>query len=300
MKQFFYLSFWYLTSVIFKKRKPLQSVIFITDECNLACKHCCVYQTENNHIKSYESVKNNLVTAYKKGARFVDFEGGEPMIWRDGNKDINDLIALAKEIGFFSTTITTNGTLPIDHCHADSVWVSIDGIAETHDAIRGQGSFEQLATQLSEVKRGNISANMVVNALNYHDVERVLEWVKQHPNIQSIALNFHTPFPSTEALKLEKPLRNKVIDTVIAYKKKGHRIQNSVSGLRTMKGKVTPDYCWISDFYLPDGTYCDTCEGKNWNLCNECGFCMAGEMKSLVTLKPDTIISGLKLRILNK
>ncbi len=280
MKQLFYLPYWYLTSVIFK--------------------HCCVYQMENNHVKSYEKVKAELRIAYKKGARFVDFEGGEPMIWRDGEKTINDLIALAKRIGFFSTTITTNGILPFNECQADSIWISLDGIGDAHDAIRGKGSFEALANNLAETTHPHISANMVVNALNYHDVERVLEWVKQHPNLQSMAINFHTPFPGTEALLLAKPLRNNVLDTVIAYKKRGYPIQNSVSGLRTMKGKVTPDFCWISDFYLPDGTVCDTCEGKNLNLCNECGFCMAGEMKSLVTLRPDTIISGLKLRISNK
>ncbi len=300
MKQLFYLPYWYLTSVLFGRKKPLQSVIFITDECNLTCKHCCVYQLENKHIKTFDMVKKEIDNAYKKGSRFIDFEGGEPMIWRDGDKNINDLIAYAKALGFFSTTITTNGILPFSECKADSIWISLDGIDASHDAIRGKGSFAALAKNLGEATRKNISANMVVNAVNYQDVEKVMNWVNEHPNLQSLAVNFHTPFPGTEKLLLERSLRNEVIDTVIEYKKKGHRIQNSVSGLKIMKGAVTPKYCWISDFYLPDGSYCNTCEGKNHDLCGDCGFCMAGEMKSLVTLRPDTIISGLKLRISNQ
>ena len=40
------------------------------------------------------------------------------------DKRINDLIDLAKEIGFFSCTITTNAQLPFKNSNADSVHTS--------------------------------------------------------------------------------------------------------------------------------------------------------------------------------
>jgi MoaA/NifB/PqqE/SkfB family radical SAM enzyme len=60
----------------------LQSVVFISDKCNLQCKHCCAYAGSDKTpiINTYEEVKQKLKYCYKLGARFVDFEGGEPFL----------------------------------------------------------------------------------------------------------------------------------------------------------------------------------------------------------------------------
>ena len=50
VKQMFYLAKWFFGAKFFNQRKPLQSVIFISDKCNLACKHCNVYNYENPNI----------------------------------------------------------------------------------------------------------------------------------------------------------------------------------------------------------------------------------------------------------
>jgi hypothetical protein len=39
------------------------------------------------------------------------------------------------------------------------------------------------------------------------------------------------------------------------------------------------------------------CQGKKAGLCDRCGFCMAGEMHSVFTLKPDTILAGMNMRV---
>ena len=80
----------------FNKRKPLQSVIFISDKCNLACKHCNVYNHTNPHIKTFEQIREEIAYCYEQGSRFIDFEGGEPFIWENNGKRIDDLIDLAK------------------------------------------------------------------------------------------------------------------------------------------------------------------------------------------------------------
>ena len=111
MRKLFYLAQWFIRARFFGRRAPLQTVLFISDICNLRCKHCSVYELKNPHNMTYEQVREHLQYSYDQGSRFVDFEGGEVTIWKDGDKRINDLIALAKEIGFFSCTITTNAHL---------------------------------------------------------------------------------------------------------------------------------------------------------------------------------------------
>lgn len=297
MKSFFYLPWWFFKARILGIKRPLQTVLFISDKCNLACKHCSVYRTTNPNIKSYEQVKEELEYAYDLGSRFVDFEGGEPTLWRDGDKDLNSLIRLSREIGFYSATITTNAFMPFNNSEADSIWVSLDGLGEYHDDIRGKGVFERLVKHIKEADHPRISVNMVINSRNYTSVEETLEFAKNNPDIQSISLNFHNPYPGTEDLFLDWKTRAKVIDLIIQKKKAGYPIMNSVSGLKLMKNPTFKKVCWVSNFILSDGRRLPECAGKTAGLCDSCGLAMSGEMRSVFSLKPDTIFAGMKLRM---
>ena len=75
----------------------MQTVLFISDQCNLKCKHCAVYAKEKPNIMTYEEIRKELEYSYRLGSRFVDLEGGEVMLWKDGDYRINDVIDLAKE-----------------------------------------------------------------------------------------------------------------------------------------------------------------------------------------------------------
>jgi MoaA/NifB/PqqE/SkfB family radical SAM enzyme len=300
MKMFFYLPLWFIKTRIFGKKIPLQSVIFISDKCNLRCKHCSIYATKNTITKKYKQIKKELEYCYAQGSRFVDFEGGEPTLWQDSDKNLNSLLDLAKEIGFYSTTITTNGQKPFSDIKADSIWVSVDGIGEYHDEIRGRHTFEKLVQNIELANHPHLSINMVVNCLNYKDVDETIEFAKNNPKIEMISINFHTPYKGTEYLRLEHEQRCEVIDKVIAYKRKGYPIMNSVSGLKKMKHLKFKKYCWVSNFIHVNGLKTVDCGGSTQGMCSECGLCMSGEMNSLMNLAPDTIFAGLKLRMFGK
>ena len=297
MKSLLYLPWWFFKARFLGHKKPLQTVLFINDNCNLACKHCTIYKAKNPIIKPYEKIREELEYSYKEGSRFIDFEGGEPTLWREGEKNLNSLIRLAKEIGFYSTTITTNAQRPFTGSEADSIWVSLDGIGKYHDKIRGIGAFEHLVQNIATANHPALSVNMVVNTLNYTSVEETIEFAKKNPNIQSISINFHTPYEGTEYLFLDWEKRAEVIDLIIRKKKEGYPIMNSVSGLKLMKHNQFKKDCWVTNFIFSDGTRLTECAGKTVGVCDQCGFSMAGEMKSTFNLKPDTIFAGIKLRM---
>jgi MoaA/NifB/PqqE/SkfB family radical SAM enzyme len=297
MKSLFYLPLWFLKAKFFGVKAPLQTVLFISDKCNLACKHCTIYQSKNPHIKTFEQIKEELAYSYRLGSRFVDFEGGEPTLWREDDKDLNSLIRLAKAIGFYSTTITTNAQMPFEGSVADSIWVSLDGLGDFHDEIRGKGAFDRLVKHIASAQHPCLSVNMVINAQNYTSVEETIEFAKKNPHIRSISLNFHTPFEGTEELFLDWEKRLKIIDLIIQKKQAGYPIMNSVSGLKRMKNVQFKKQCWVSNFILSDGTRLAECQGKQAGVCDRCGFSMAGEMKAVFDLKPDTILAGLDLRM---
>lgn len=295
--QFLYLARWFIRAKFFGKKRPLQTVLFVTDKCNLSCRHCAIYARGSVTTKSFEKLREELAYSYGLGSRFVDFEGGEPFLWRDGDRDINDVIRLAKSMGFFSCTITTNAQLPFAGSAADSIWVSLDGVGQSHDDIRGKGAFETLCVNIATCGHPALSANMVINNRNYRAVRETVEFVKNHPALKSISLNFHTPFPGTESLMVNQAERERIVDDLIRLKKQGYPIMNSLAGLTRLKRNDFKTECWVTHFIMADGSRFEECQGKSAGLCPQCGFGMAGEMKSLFDLRPSTVLAGLKLRV---
>ncbi len=297
LSQICYLAQWFVRARFFGRRAPMQSVLFLSDRCNLSCKHCSVYNHTNPTSKTYRQIREELQYCYSLGSRFVDFEGGEPFLWRDGDKTVDDLCDLAHELGFYSCTITTNAQKPFPNSHADSIWVSLDGIGKSHDAVRGQGTFARLEENIAGCHHKALSVSMSVNTLNCDSVPQLLEYVRKSPYIKSVSFNFHTPFPGTEYLTLPQDRRERTIDTIIAYKRKGYPVMNTRAGLRRMKDLKFKKRCWITNYVLTDGSkhpipVCGEASG-----CKQCGFSMAGEMDAVFNFCPETILAGLNLRV---
>ncbi len=298
--QYIYLGWWFVRARFLGRKAPLQTVLFITDACNLRCKHCSVADVVGSKHRAFADIVADLQYSYDLGSRFVDLEGGEPTLWKEGDKTINDIIAAAKQIGFFSVTITTNAQQDFSWVRMDSLWVSMDGVGTYHEAVRGEGTFARLEHNIAAFHasgKAPLAVNMVVNNLNKDCLEEALEYARTNSAISQISVNFHTPFPGTEYLALSDEDKVKALDTVLAYKRKGYPIMNSRSGLK----KMYPDYmrahdmgqlCWVTNFVYPNGQR-GACMGD----CTKCGFCMAGEMASVFHFCPDTLLAGLSLRM---
>lgn len=301
IKHYFYLAQWFVRARFFGRRAPLQTVLFITDKCNLRCKHCSVYGSAGNRQRSFDDIVADMRYSYELSSRFIDLEGGEPTLWKQDGRTINDLIDAALEIGFFSITVTTNAQQDFSWIHPQSIWVSMDGVGEYHDKIRGEGAFARLEKYISTSGFKHICVNMVVNSLNYESLDAAMEYAKNSPYIEQISINFHTPYPGTEYLKLSKEKEVEIIDKVLEYKRRGYPIMNSRSGLRLMKRNMLGEVqlgkeCFVTNFIYTDGSR-GLCLGYGTEQCRVCGFCMAGEMASVFGFKPDTILSGFKLRM---
>ena len=166
LSQMFYLANWFFGARVLGRKRPLQTVLFISDKCNLKCKHCSVYAKADPHIMTYEEIRGELEYAYRLGSRFVDFEGGEVMIWRDGDYRIDDVIDLAREVGFFSATITTNAQLPFRGSHADSIWVSLNFYTPFPDAENLMITREQREEVIDTVIRMKREGYPIMNSIS--------------------------------------------------------------------------------------------------------------------------------------
>ena len=298
---YIYLGWWFVRARFFGRKAPLQTVLFITDKCNLRCKHCSVYGSAGYRQRAFADILEDMKESYRLGSRFIDLEGGEPTLWKEDGKTINDIIDAAMDMGFFSVTVTTNAQQDFSWIHPNSIWVSMDGVGEYHERVRGEGTFARLEENIRKSGKKHICVNMVVNSLNWESLDKAMEYARSNEAIEQISINFHTPYPGTEYLMLPPEKKVELIDKVLEYKKKGYPIMNSRSGLKRMRKNTLGQMklgaeCFVTNFIYPDGER-GLCVGYGTEQCSKCGFCMAGEMSSVFHFCPDTVLAGFKLRM---
>ncbi|MCB9741813.1 MAG: radical SAM protein [Alphaproteobacteria bacterium] len=137
-------------------KKPLFLTVFVTSRCALNCGHCFYREELQNGDASKEM---SLAEFDRMTSRLPHFPkliitGGEPFL----RKDLKDITALFHDNASQARQIT----IPTAGYHTDrivqlveevllprpelilEIQLSIDGVGEQHDSIRGKGSFERL------------------------------------------------------------------------------------------------------------------------------------------------------------
>ncbi len=156
--------------------------IYVTNDCNLRCKHCWVSGGKSADYLDYELIISRILEAYDMGVRNFLITGGEPFM----HPQIIDIIeCIAKKEGAY-VDIETNATL-IGDCDIErmekykniSLFASIDSsTASTHDSIRGiNGAFDITKRTVEKlVKHGLLyQCIMAVSKLNEADVENTIQ-----------------------------------------------------------------------------------------------------------------------------
>lgn len=188
-----------------------QTVQFsLTSRCNLRCRMCSIAgrQPEEEEL-STACIKGLIGQAAAWGVKEVLFTGGEPFL----RADIYELCSYAAEKGMRSI-ITTNGTLlDRDSCRrlagsgAGHVHFSLDGMEETHDYLRGKGTFAAAvkAFELLQEERRRGAAFSLGAAFTVMDVNagELCDFVRLCAGLQADVVNFQ-PFTPDNADFSEK------------------------------------------------------------------------------------------------
>jgi molybdenum cofactor biosynthesis enzyme MoaA len=109
----------------------------VTDKCNLRCKNCYHFQSKED-IKTQELQTSvwakRFNRLYKAGIRAVLLVGGEPAMRLD--------VLMLADKTFPLVYVITNGTIKIPKQFNHRLFVSIDGLPKTNNAIRGNDVFK--------------------------------------------------------------------------------------------------------------------------------------------------------------
>jgi len=153
----------------------------ITNECNLRCKHCyhSDYIDDSLNIDQLLLIGNHLCDAAQKWGKKASFSltGGEPF---SNSKNIFSLLDLLEKRNVDRVDILTNGTL-IDekitkklkkYTKLRRIQLSLEGLKDTNDKIRGNGSYERTIKTIKQLKEQsfNVSIMMTIGRHNYNEV----------------------------------------------------------------------------------------------------------------------------------
>ena len=252
-------------------RNPLLAGMKITHICNLTCRHCPFWKKDKKSL-SFPVIKELLTKLYEEGVRILIIEGGEPLLWEDNGYTIHDVIAEAKKL-FFCTGITTNGTMPLN-VDADIIWVSIDGLKETHNYIRGN-CFDKVISHIKSTSHPKVYANITINSLNYEEVPELVKYLATI--VSGVTIQFHYPYGDNEIdkeLYLPVKERYRVLNNLINLKKQGFPVSDSYACLAALKKNSWKCRPWMIASVDPDGTLTHGCYVQNRGkiACKQCGF----------------------------
>jgi MoaA/NifB/PqqE/SkfB family radical SAM enzyme len=285
-----HLAQYYAKARFLNDKKPILAGMKITHRCTLKCKQCPYWQRPMPDL-SWGMIQKIMPEIYNQGIRVLILEGGEPLLWKDGDIRVNDIVREAKK-HFYCVGVTTNGTLPLD-VNTDIVWVSIDGLKETHDELRGE-SFERIIENIRKSNHPNIFANITINSRNHKEIPDLIKFIS--PMVKGITMQFFYPYPESENLLLSWEERAAVLDQLIRLKKEGYPVSDSELALEALKNNKWFCEPWMIANVEPDGTFIQGCYLKNRtvdeNPCLLCGFAAHAEISLAYQLHLSAIMAG--------
>lgn len=284
---------WYvLRNYLLAHQKPFLASFKVTYRCNLTCRQCPFYSLPSPELTFPEATRI-IDKLYQRGSRMLIFEGGEPMLWKDGRRSVQDLVTYARQ-SFFSVGMTTNGTLPLD-VMTDVLWVSIDGFRETHNALRGAPIFDRVISNVRASNHPRLFAHVTVNSINTPEIPDLLKFL--NTIFHGITLQFYYPYNHQDELFLDFDRRSALLNEVIRLKRSGLQILNSTAALQALKQNTWTCRDHLVDNANPDGTLQQGCylKGRSDIDCSRCGFSPHTEISLACRGVPSAILAGMKI-----
>ena len=169
---------------------PIVTLWSITHTCNLSCNHCYISRDGICKELSYKEACKIIDQLHEANNYILGFSGGEPLLHNDifkifeyASKKMN--IALATN----GTFITPQIAKKLKEAGVGSVQISIDGLKDTHDKNRGDGTFDKAISAIKYCLDAGlyVSMDVTITKLNVHEFPHLIDLAK-NLNVQKIEI----------------------------------------------------------------------------------------------------------------
>lgn len=216
--------------------RPEWADIRVTENCNSKCMTCNAWKNKAENELTTEELKDAIRQLKEVGVNNVVFIGGEPLL----RNDIGVLIKEASINGFQNIIVVTNGLLLKNKAEellingVTHITVSIDGIADVDDKIRGiPNSFArsiegiEAAQRLKKIMGKDVPVTVITTILLKQNADQIPKLIELSRSLDAYWL-FNLLDPNLDIFKnipfnelLEEDKRK--IDETIDFLKKTRR-----------------------------------------------------------------------------
>ncbi len=155
----------------------------VTNRCNLRCRHCYIAEASHQDLSKKQIQRIFEEFEEIQGLRLL-LSGGEPLLhshfW-----EINDLFQKYD----FRTILLSNGTLVTQEVAkrlcVHEVQISLDGMEEGHEALRGRATFEKTLMAIDHLQEANIRVSVatMIHRKNLSEFDQIASLL-QSKNIE--------------------------------------------------------------------------------------------------------------------
>ncbi len=152
--------------------------VLLTDRCNLRCRHCYLGEAGEAELP-LAAVLAALTEFHEMQGLRVLLSGGEPLLytsWQELNERLPEF-----ELRF---VLLTNGLLLSDeiirHLQVHEVQLSLDGLAQGHDFIRGPGTWRKTVDRLETLLKHGITVSVatMIHQGNLAELPHLHTWLQ--------------------------------------------------------------------------------------------------------------------------
>jgi MoaA/NifB/PqqE/SkfB family radical SAM enzyme len=165
--------------------KPILLHYYVTYRCNVRCRFCNIWDGtvwDHSAKPAWEDLTANIVAARKLGVKFVDFTGGEPLMY----DELPDALRFAKLQGL-RTVLTTNTMLYPKRAReiageVDLLHFSLDAAdKEIHDDLRRAKVFDRVMESLDIAQSLGEQPDLLFTATSdtYRQIEPLMRMAQE-------------------------------------------------------------------------------------------------------------------------
>jgi len=225
----------------------------------------CPFWKRSGKESSLEKEKAILKQIHDSGVVGIAFEGGEPLL----RNDLVEILAFSRSLPLH-TSLITNGTLLESKIDAIApyingvIYVSLDGLENTHDKIRGVSGCFRKAIEGIIASKGKVSVtiNTTIMTENLHEIDDMVKLAKELNTGISLAVSHEYYNADASAPTVEET--TEIAKKLIGMKKRGYPLVTSISYLKVIaeekNWKCRP---WVAVNVDPEGKLVLPCYPRN-------------------------------------
>lgn len=213
----------------------------ITNHCNLCCEHCLFAAGPAcGESLSRSQLDSALSQARSLGCRLFLFTGGEPFIYADFCDILTGLLAdPANQVVVLTNGLLLEKNLPtlagVDPARLH-FQVSVDGLQESHDRIRGKGAFQWLMSNLDLLAAAGFSAtlSMVVCRDNLADMVEIVRLAAERGN----SVHFLWHFQRGKGSQKQHVAAVDILPRLLAAQTEAEHLGVKIDNIETLRAQV--------------------------------------------------------------